>query len=229
MKKVSFIFGGIILMIILIGCTQLELSVSTSPTDPNLTSEPSAVDEIDQPTSYYTTLENQNFIPGGLMNIPLQIRQIQNNYSKGITLKPEYIVIHETNNYAVGANANAHYRYWNNNPSAQASTHFVVDDREIYQMLSLDQVAWHVGDNKGHSPITNYNSIGIEIAVNSDGNYYTARQNAIALTIQVMNYLGMDISQLKRHYDASGKYCPKNMLDQPELWDDFVLQVSLGL
>lgn len=179
--------------------------------------------------SYYHTLLNQDFIQVNKVEVPLVIKQIDLNYSKGVTIAPKYIVIHETNNYNAGADANAHYRYWSTNPTAQASTHFVVDNKEIYQMLELDQAAWHVGDNRGHSDITNLNSIGIEIAVNSDGNYTQARQNAIQLTINVMNYLEMDISQLKRHYDASGKWCPTYMLEEPSLWDDFVAQVEAGL
>ena len=96
-------------------------------------------------------------------------------------------------------------------------------------MLELNQSAWHVGDNKGYSDITNLNSIGIEIAVNADGDFYQARENAIYLTINLMKELNMNISQLKRHHDASGKYCPANMLSNDELWIDFVNQVKKAL
>lgn len=182
--------------------------------------------------SYYQQLlsdSEYNFLTVQTKRIPVQIKQINMNYSKGVTIKPKYLVIHETNNYRAGADANAHYRYWSTNSTANASTHFVVDNNEIYQMLKLNQAAWHVGDNKGYSDITNFNSIGIEIAVNSDGDYMQARQNTIQLTINLMKELDMDISQLKRHYDASGKWCPQNMLDEPELWTDFVQQVEKGL
>lgn len=169
------------------------------------------------------------FIKANGQLVPFYKEQIQYNYSKEHTIEPVYLVIHETANTAIGADANAHYRYWNTNQAAQASTHFVVDNTQVYQMLELNNFAWHVGDNDGHSDITNANSIGIEIAVNADGNYYDARQNAIDLTIKLMKSLNMDISQLKRHYDASGKNCPTNMLLNPELWDDFILQVEVGL
>ncbi len=174
-------------------------------------------------------LYSQDFIEDSGNFIPFFKKQINYNYNKNLTIKPKYIVIHETANTGIGADADAHYRYWNRGPEAQASTHFVVDNTQIYQMLELNQSAWHVGDNKNHSDITNVNSIGIEVAVNADGNFQVARQNAIDLTINIMKALGMDISQLKRHYDASGKYCPTNMLQEPELWNDFVNQVSNGL
>lgn len=188
----------------------------------------SVIEPIAMDRYYYTSQEN-HYIQVQSKQVPLIIKQINMNYSKGVTIKPKYIVIHETNNYSVGADANAHYRYWSTNPTAEASTHFVVDNREIYQMLELDQAAWHVGDRPGYSDINNFNSIGIEIAVNADGNYEEARYNAIQLTVNLMKYLDMDISQLKRHYDATGKWCPTIMLEDPSLWDDFVRQVEYGL
>jgi N-acetylmuramoyl-L-alanine amidase CwlA len=162
-------------------------------------------------------------------SIPVYKKLININYSKGVIIEPEYLVIHETANTKVGADANAHYRYWSTNPTANASTHFVVDSTQIYQMLELNQMAWHVGDNRGYSDITNKNSIGIEIAVNADGDYEMARQNAINLSIKIMKDLKMDISQLKTHNDASGKNCPTIMLANRPLLDDFYEQVAKGL
>jgi N-acetylmuramoyl-L-alanine amidase CwlA len=170
----------------------------------------------------------QNFFISNDKIIPYYKKQLNMNYSKGVKNKVKYLVIHETANENEGADASAHYKYWSKNSSAKASTHFVVDSNEIYQMLELDQVAWHVGDNKGYSEITNTNSIGIEIAVNSDGNYIKAREHAIELTVQLMRELNMDISQLKRHYDASGKNCPAHILSE-KFWDEFVNQVKVEL
>lgn len=158
--------------------------------------------------------------------IPFHKKQLTMNYTEGVVVKPEYLVIHETANRSIGANANAHYRYWSTNPNANASTHFVVDDQEIYQMLDLKNMAWHVGDNKGYSNIYNTNSIGIEICVNEDGDYMQGRENTIVLTALLMRSLDMEINQLKRHFDASGKNCPYYMLANPELWNDFVNQVE---
>ncbi|HEY8364330.1 MAG TPA: N-acetylmuramoyl-L-alanine amidase [Haloplasmataceae bacterium] len=185
---------------------------------------------------YVTTTYTQNdkvitqdYIEYNNRLTPFYKEQLTKNYNRGLIINPKYLVIHETANTSVGADAFAHYRYWSRDDNAQASTHFVVDSEKIYQMLELNQSAWHVGDNKGHSDITNVNSIGIEVAVNQDGDFTKARQNAIDLTINIMRELKMDISQLKRHYDASGKYCPTNMLQNPVLWDDFVKQVEKGL
>ena len=173
--------------------------------------------------------EQEEVVETTALSVPLIKEQITMNYSVGEVIKPKYLVIHETANTRAGADANAHYRYWSTNPNANASTHFVVDSNQIYQMLELNQMGWHVGDNKGYSDITNRNSIGMEIAVNSDGDFSKARQNAIELTIKIMKELNMTIDQLKRHHDASGKYCPTNMLNNDALWTDFVAQVKAAL
>lgn len=157
--------------------------------------------------------------------IPFYKKQLTMNYSVGTVIYPKYIVIHETDNTSVGSDAAGHYNYWSTNKTANSSTHFVVDSKQIYQMLELNQMGWHVGDNKGYSDITNSNSIGIEIAVNADGNYNLAKQHAIELAARLLKSLKMDISQLKTHNDASGKYCPTNILNE-STWNDFVYRVN---
>ena len=153
------------------------------------------------------------------MNI--EKRLISKNYSKGVTITPQFIVIHETDNTSVGANADAHFKYWNTYDKANSSMHFVVDDTKVLQLLELNQKAWHVGDNNGYSNITNNNSIGIEICVNSDGNYINARLNAIELVKYLLGVTDLSADKVVRHNDASGKYCPRKMLDNPQLWIDF--------
>jgi hypothetical protein len=162
------------------------------------------------------------------MNLKKQL--ISMNYTQGTVISPEYIVIHETANKNSGANAQAHWKYWNTNSNANSSVHFVVDDHEVVQLAEFEPGkcwrCWHVGDNKGHSKITNSNSIGIEICVNSDGDFEKARQNCIELVKWLMPQVKLGSDKVVRHYDASGKWCPANMLNKPELWNDFILQIS---
>lgn len=160
------------------------------------------------------------------MNIQKMLINI--NYSRGITINPAYIVIHETDNEDAGADAVANRNYFANHPEAEASTHFVVDDHSIIQCLELNQKGWHVGDNRGHSDITNSNTIGIEICVNSDGDYMKARANATELVKYLISVTGIPASRVVRHYDASGKWCPRRMLDTPTLWTEFKNLVSNG-
>jgi N-acetylmuramoyl-L-alanine amidase CwlA len=158
--------------------------------------------------------------------LPIQKILIDINYSKGVFITPFYIVIHETDNTSYGANAIANRNYFANHSEAQASTHFVVDDKNIIQCAELNWKCWHVGDNKGYSDITNSNSIGIEICVNSDGDFAKAKQNAIELTKYLIAQLNIPINRVVRHYDSSGKHCPRIMLDNPQMWIDFTNQLK---
>lgn len=160
--------------------------------------------------------------------LPIQKKLIQINYSKGVVISPVYIVIHETDNEDAGADAVANRNYFAEHPEAKSSTHFVVDDHCIIQCLELNQRGWHVGDNRGYSNITNSNTIGIEICVNSDGNYMKARANAIELVKYLISITGIPASRIVRHYDASGKWCPRRMLNTPSLWTEFKNLVSNG-
>lgn len=153
------------------------------------------------------------------------------NYKKGVTIIPKYIVIHETDNADVGANAMANRNYFANHPEAQVSTHFVVDDHSIVQCLELNQEGWHVGVIYG-TPLVpdanNANTVGIEICVNADGDYTKARQNAIELVKYLLPILKLTPDKVIRHYDVCKKECPRKMIDNPSLWIDFLAQVSVN-
>src|SRR5690554_1665762 len=60
----------------------------------------STINENDDEKTYYFINHEEHYIP-------FYKKQIQHNYNKGLIIKPKYIVIHETANTAVGANANA--------------------------------------------------------------------------------------------------------------------------
>lgn len=66
-------------------------------------------------------------------------------------------------------------------------------------------------DGNGAYGISNSNSIGIEICINSDGNYETAFSNAIELTKSLMKKYNIPVTRVVRHYDASRKSCPNSM------------------
>ena len=148
-------------------------------------------------------------------------KHIIKNYDAKSPFTPEFIIIHETANRSHGANAQAHYAYWNRDASARASAHFVVDDREILNLVPLTCVAWHIGDGGAKNPINNRNAIGIEICVNADGDYTRAVKNALMLTRYLMRTYRIPAANVLRHYDVSGKHCPATMLDTPALWTAF--------
>jgi N-acetylmuramoyl-L-alanine amidase len=135
-------------------------------------------------------------------------RLIKYNYSPGNDIK--YIVIHDTGNKRKGANAYAHYRYFNGG-NRRASAHYFIDDKEIIQTVEDNNASWHCGDGKGKYGITNHNSIGVEICVNEDGDYEKAVDNTIDLVKCLMKKYNIPLDRVVRHYDASRKICPRSM------------------
>jgi N-acetylmuramoyl-L-alanine amidase len=63
----------------------------------------------------------------------------------GIAMNPVYITIHETDNTSAGADAEAHAKLQASGNSRTASWHYTVDDKEIWQSVPDDEVAWHAG------------------------------------------------------------------------------------
>lgn len=152
--------------------------------------------------------------------LAIQKKLIKYNHSSGNELK--YIVIHDTGNTGKGANALAHFNYFNGG-DRQASAHYFVDDSNIIQTVEDNDAAWHCGDGRGVNGITNHNSIGIETCINSDGNYGEALTNTLELVKYLMNKYNIPAERVVRHYDASRKNCPGRMnIDKRwSGWTDF--------
>lgn len=142
---------------------------------------------------------------------------------------PAYIVIHETDNFANGANAQRHAQAQHDG-NLNTSVHFYSGSDGVYQAAELTDGTWSIGTEYGgnHSvkDANNRNSINIEICVNPDGDYNVARQNAIELVKYLIQTTGIAADHVIRHYDAKGKYCPRKMLDNPSLWEDFKVQIG---
>jgi len=135
----------------------------------------------------------------------------------------KYIVIHETANTSKGANADAHARLQASGNSRSASWHYQVDDKEIVQSFDDNKQCWHAG-NKYY----NQNSIGIEICVNSDGNFKKAVDNAVKLTKHLMDKYNIPTSNVIQHNQASGKNCPRYLRSGAKgvTWAQFKAKLS---
>lgn len=146
-------------------------------------------------------------------------KHIAKNFTNIIEEK-QYIVIHDTANYNRGADAMAHYKYFNT-ANRNASAHYFVDDNSIVELIDPNLRAWHCGDKKG-SNITNKNSIGIELCVNKDGNYTLTKQNSIELITKLMIDFNITPSRVVRHFDVTGKVCPASMAQKDwKIWNEY--------
>lgn len=154
------------------------------------------------------------------------------------------IIIHWTANTHKGAHAMANRNYFNssdyirvNGNIIYASAHYVIDDHTIVKCLPDNEVGYHVGSRNPYKPVVhdtlgvplgdspNNYTIGIEMCVNSDGDFSKTRQHTIELTNHLLRLHQMSISQVYRHFDITGKDCPKMMLDEP-IWKQFLIEVE---
>lgn len=153
--------------------------------------------------------------------LKIETKQIIYN-RKERTSEIKYIVVHDTGNKSKGADADAHFKYFNGG-NRNSSADFFVDDKKILQVNDYTRYyTWQVGDGKGKYGITNQNSIGIEICINADGDYDKACENAVQLVRYLMKELNIPIERVIRHYDASRKKCPETMSDDNwAKWEKF--------
>lgn len=128
------------------------------------------------------------------------------------------IAVHQTGNTGKGANADMHARLQENGNTRIAGWPFQVDDIEAIQSFLEDKRVYHTGTNHGHK-----NAIGVEICINSDGDYKKAVKNGAELVRCLMKKHNIPLSKVKQHHDYSGKNCPAQIRANKDgiSWNDF--------
>ena len=130
----------------------------------------------------------------------------------------KYIVIHY-----VGAEstAEANVKYFNAANRNASADFFVGHDGEIWQYNPniKGQYTWHCGGSieSSHHPLhgicTNRNSIGIELCTKQSGGKWTFSKQTVESAALLVKYLmktyGVPVSNVCRHYDVTGKACPR--------------------
>lgn len=147
------------------------------------------------------------------------------NRRPGKVMNPEYLTIHSTANLKSTAQ---NERDWLTNPSntRTASWHLVVDDKQVIEAIPQNEIAWHAGDGK-NGPGNN-KSISIEIC--ESGDREKTIKNAVKLSAQILREKGWGIERLRRHYDWSGKHCPRIFeKNNWEEWNRFKSMVAAEL
>lgn len=139
------------------------------------------------------------------------VHQIKYNRSNRGGTPIRYIVVHDTGNPSRGANATAHYNYFNGGDRS-SSADFFVDDTQVLCVNDYYKFyTWHCGDGHGKYGITNRNSVGIEFCINVDSDRDKTLARTAQLVRELMQELNIPIDRVVRHYDASRKNCPQSM------------------
>ena len=151
-----------------------------------------------------------------------------NPYSRsGKTLRRvNGIVIHYTANPGSTAQNNRDYfENLKNTKTTSASSHFIIGlDGEIIQCIPLNEIAY-ASNNR------NRDTISIECChPNKSGKFSAATQTAlIQLCAWLCGNYGMDTSDIIRHYDVTGKMCPKYYVKHKDAWTTLKKNISIEL
>ena len=162
-----------------------------------------------------------DYIPEGRYNRP------------GGNYKVKYIVIHNTGNFSLSADAKAHRDYVKED-GCKVSWHYTVDDKRIYKHLPEEERAWHAGD--GREGKGNTYGIGIEMCVNHETlgtknpteYFYKTMDNTAQLVAELLYKYDLTIKAVKQHWHFSGKNCPQ-VIRENDLWEPFLENISQRL
>lgn len=155
------------------------------------------------------------------MKIEKHLSKNRNHYNGKNGCK--YITIHQTGNTRKGANAMNHVKFINN--GSLSTWHYTVDSERVVQHYDNSVQCWHCGDGYGNG---NINSIGIEMCINTDGDYLKTLYNAIELVQYLCEKHSIPFSNVVQHYKWTKKDCPRQLRAGYKgfTWDDFMSKVK---
>lgn len=158
---------------------------------------------------------------------PLDVQLLTvNEYSRpGIPLtQVNGIVVHYTANPGTTAQENRNYfEGLKDSHITKASSHFIIGmDGEIVQCIPCNE--WAYASNE-----RNEDTISIECCIPDESGKFT--QATYDSLVELVSWLcfryGLTEENLLRHYDITGKNCPKYYVEHADAWDGFLEDVNI--
>lgn len=126
------------------------------------------------------------------------------------------IVVHYTANPGTTAKQNRNYFAGLADGSGiSASSHFIIDtDGTILQCVPMSEIAYASNDR-------NRDTLSIECCHEDESGKFTKEtyQSLVKLTAWLCDTYGLETDQVIRHYDVTGKLCPKYYVEHEDKWD----------
>ena len=148
-----------------------------------------------------------------------------NEYSRpGLALEQvNGIVVHYTANPGSTAQQNRDYfEGLKDSKATKASAHFVVGiSGEIVQCIPTKEIAY-ASNNR------NSDTVAIETCHLDESGQYTKEtyDSLVALCAFLCGKFNLTSKNIIRHYDVTGKICPKYFVDHEDAWEDFKADVD---
>lgn len=128
------------------------------------------------------------------------------------------IVVHYVGNPGTTAQANRNYfEGLATTHEASASSHFVVGLKgEIIQCVPLDEISYASNQR-------NVDTIAIETCYTDESGKFSdvTYDSLVHLTAWLMGKYNLEIDQVIRHYDVTGKECPRYYVRNESAWEKF--------
>ena len=129
------------------------------------------------------------------------------------------VVVHYTGNPGTTAEQNrSYFAGLAQSGETYASSNVVIGlEGEILECVPLDEVAYA-------SSQRNYDTLSIEVCHPDDtGEFTQASYDALVKLVQwLVDTYGLERDQILRHYDVTGKECPRYYVQHPEAWEAFL-------
>lgn len=143
-----------------------------------------------------------------------------NEYSRpGIKLEEvKGIVIHYTAN--PGTTAQQNHDYFEglaDSGAASVSSHFIIGlEGEIIQCIPCNEISYASNDR-------NSDTVSIECCIEGEnGKFNEATYSSLVeLTTWLMGRYELSVDEVIRHYDVTGKNCPKYFVENEDAWVEF--------
>lgn len=179
---------------------------------------------VPEDTGIYSQEEMQGEEWIGAPNLNVDLLSV-NEYSRpGIALaQVRGIVIHYTAN--PGSSAKANRDYFEGLKDAQttkASSHFIIGlEGEIIQCIPSTEISYASNDR-------NKDTLSIECCHPDETGQFNAStyQSMVDLTGWLCQRFGLTSQDVIRHYDVTGKLCPKYFVEHEDAWEQFRADVD---
>jgi N-acetylmuramoyl-L-alanine amidase CwlA len=110
-----------------------------------------------------------------------------------------------------------------------ASAHYIIDlDGSVIHCIPNNELAYHCGAEKYKDGICdklgsypNLTTLGIELCHNKDGFTMETINSAVELASNLLKAYDLTEKDLYRHYDITGKLCPKFYVEHEDSWEAF--------
>ena len=154
----------------------------------------------------------------------VDVQLINTGYARtGVKLiEVNNIVIHYVGNPGTTAQNNRDYF---NKSDTEVCSHFVIGlEGEIIQCVPLDEKS-NASNNR------NLDTISIEVCHPDDSGKFTdaSYESLVKLTAWLCDNSGLKAKDVIRHYDITGKECPKYFVDNESEWKNFLEDVKQEL